>query len=274
MTPEADDFKADSDALAAILTDAADNAFAMATQFKAWTIDDIIAHLHLWNVAAMLTLESRERFQAFFADVAKQMMAGKSHIDVQRAWLDEKEDGARGKTLVERWRARYAETASAYHDADPEARIAWAGPDMSARAAIIARQMETWAHGQAVFDGLGLERKETDRIRNICHLGVTTYSWTFRNRSEEPPLPKPYVRLTAPSGAVWEWNDPQQDNAVSGPAVAFAQVVAQTRNIADTPLQPVGEAATRWMAVAQCFAGSPETPPAKGTRFKSRTGQA
>ena len=266
MTPEADDFKADSDALAAILANADENAFSTPTQFKAWTIEDVIAHLHMWNDAAMTTLESREAFHAFFSGVAKEMMAGKSHIDIQRIWLDEKEDGARGPALLERWRARYAQTADAYRGADPDARIAWAGPDMSARAAIIARQMETWAHGQAVFDILGLEREEKDRIRNICHLGVTTYSWTFRNRGEEPPRPKPYVRLTAPSGAVWEWNEPQDGNAVSGPAAAFAQVVAQTRNVADMTLQTTGPAAERWMAVAQCFAGPPEPPPAKGAR--------
>ena len=269
MTPEADDFKADSDALAEILADVSKDAFRRQTLFKAWTIEDVIAHLHLWNAAAMLTLESREKFHEFFSGVAKQMMAGKSHIELQRAWLDEAEDGARGPALLERWRKRYAQTADAYRNSDPEARLAWAGPDMSARAAIIARQMETWAHGQAVFDILGLEREEKDRIRNICHLGVTTYSWTFRNRGEDPPKPKPFVRLTAPSGAVWEWNEPQDDNLVSGPAAAFAQVVAQTRNVADTTLQTVGDAATRWMAVAQCFAGPPEAPPGKGARYKS-----
>lgn len=269
MTPEAEDFKADSDALAAILTDAPEQTFNTVTQFKAWTIEDVVAHLHMWNHAANLTLESREAFQEFFTKVAQQMMAGKSHIDVQRTWLDETQNGACGNALLERWRNTYAVTADAYRSAAPEGRVAWAGPDMSVRAAIIARQMETWAHGQSVFDSLALERKDKDRIQNICHLGVTTYSWTFRNRAEEPPLPKPYVRLTAPSGAIWEWNEPQQNNMVSGSAAQFAQVVTQTRNIADTTLETVGNAAQHWMAVAQCFAGPPETPPLKGARVRS-----
>lgn len=80
------------------------------------------------------------------------------------------------------------------------------------------------------------------------------------------PAPAPYVQLTGPSGAVWEWNAPQDANAVHGSAVEFAQVVTQVRNIADTDLQVEGAAATNWMAVAQCFAGQPETPPAKGSR--------
>ena len=52
--------------------------------------------------------------------------------------------------------------------ADPKARVKWAGPDMSIRSSITARQMETWAHAQEVFDILGLERVESDRIRNIA----------------------------------------------------------------------------------------------------------
>ena len=122
------------------------------------------------------------------------------------------------------------------------------------------------AHGQEVFDCLGLVRTDTDRIKNIAHLGVSTFGWTFINRGETVPEPAPYVRLTAPSGATWEWNTPQDDNQVCGNAVEFCQVVTQTRNVADTELQSSGDVATRWMALAQCFAGAPNDPPAAGSR--------
>jgi len=269
MMKEAIDFSEESDALAAILSDADDETLAKVTLFKGWTIEDVIGHLHMWNVAAGLTLESREKFQEFFASVANHLMAGKSHPEAQRIWLDETQNGLHGRPLFEAWRGYYPKLAKAYGAADPDARVAWAGPDMTTRSKMIARQMETWAHGQEIFDVLGLVREENDRIRNICHLGVTTFSWTFKNRGAEVPLPKPYVRLTAPSGAVWEWNDPQDDNAVIGDAAHFAQIVTQTRNIADTSLETIGDNASRWMEIAQCFAGAPETPPAKGARHKA-----
>jgi len=41
------------------------------------------------------------------------------------------------------------------------------------------------------------------------------------------------VQLTAPSGVVWAWNDPQEYNLVRGSAVEFTQFVTQTRNIDD-----------------------------------------
>jgi hypothetical protein len=46
----------------------------------------------------------------------------------------------------------------------------------------------------------------------------------------------------------------------------FAQVVTQTRNIADTQLECDGEVAQLWMKNAQCFAGAPAEPPAPGFR--------
>jgi len=74
------------------------------------------------------------------------------------------------------------------------------------KAAVTARLMETWSHSQALYDVLGAERADGDRIRAIAHLGAITYGWTFVNRSEDPPGPAPLIRLTAPSGAIWEWN--------------------------------------------------------------------
>jgi uncharacterized protein (TIGR03084 family) len=126
--------------------------------------------------------------------------------------------------------------------------------------------METWAHGQDVYDLMRVRRRHTDRIKSIAVLGVKTFGWTFANRGLEPPGPPPYVRLIAPSGAVWEWNEENRTDRISGDAVEFCQVVTQGRNIADTKLEVVGDTAKRWMAIAQCFAGGPVDPPKPGER--------
>jgi uncharacterized protein (TIGR03084 family) len=149
----------------------------------------------------------------------------------------------------------------------PDARLKWAGPDMGVRMFTTARQMETWAHGQAIYDLMGVRRHPTDRLRNIAEIGVRTYGWTFANRQRPVPGPAPHVRLDAPSGDVWTWNDPDPGNTVQGDALAFCQVVTQVRNVADTALTVTGAPAQEWMRIAQCFAGPPEEPPAPGTRF-------
>ena len=108
-----------------------------------------------------------------------------------------------------------------------------------------------------------------DRIKNIVHMGVIAYGWTFVNRKLDVPEPTPYVVLDAPSGQVWEWNDKDSSSKIEGAAVEFAQVVTQVRNFADTQLSIAGKPAEEWMKYAQCFAGPPEDPPAKGTRYKA-----
>jgi uncharacterized protein (TIGR03084 family) len=135
---------------------------------------------------------------------------------------------------------------------------------MSAISSITARLMETWAHAQAVYDRLGVERIDTDRIGNIVRLGVNTFGWTFKNRKEEPPGPMPRLHLTAPSGVIWEYGE--GDDLIAGKANEFCQVVTQCRNIGDTSLTVTGPVATRWMGIAQCFAGPPNDPPPPGAR--------
>jgi hypothetical protein len=49
-------------------------------------------------------------------------------------------------------------------------------------------------------------------------------------------------------------------------------VVTQVRAVADTELQVTGDTARRWMAIAQCFAGPPQDPPAPGSRFRQGRG--
>ncbi len=262
--PEPGHFRDESEALYRLLDGKEDIEFEQATQFKRWTIDDILTHLHFWNGAAALSLTGASGFAGFVARV---------RADMQRSGLREMENAAvaprGGRALLQTWRERCGELASRFAAADPKSRLQWVGPDMSARSSISARLMETWAHAQAIYDLLGVDRIDTDRIHSIAFLGVNTFGWTFRNRGEEPPAPLPHVRLSAPSGAQWRWNEPSEDHLVEGSATEFCQVVTQTRNIADTRLVVRGDAAARWMAHAQCFAGAPQTPPAPGTRFKA-----
>jgi len=166
-----------------------------------------------------------------------------------------------------RWLDCYLALGDAYGRAEPGQRVAWAGPDMSVRSCISARQMETWAHGQELFDALGQIRVERDRIRNIAVMGINTFGWSFANRGLPVPEHKPHVRLVSPSGQIWEWNEPSAENRIEGTAVDFCRVVAQTRNIQDTKLAVSGEIARSWMSIAQCFAGPAVEPPAPATRF-------
>jgi len=255
---QAADFLDETKALGALLADAPDAAFGEATQFKGWTVNDVIRHLHFWNRAAGLQLTDEPELVRILGAIGAGGMRAVEREVVPQA----------GQALREAWLETAGQIAALYETADPKARLKWAGPDMSARSSITARLMETWAHGQEVYDHLGVERIDQDRIRNIAHLGVSTFGWTYQVRRMEVPPALPYVRLTAPSGAIWTWGEEGAANSVTGSATEFCQVVTQVRNIADTRLVVRGPVATQWMAMAQCFAGAAEPPPRPGTRFR------
>lgn len=265
LTSEAKDFKAECDQIYDLLVNRDSSVFDRITLFKNWTIGDVIRHLHLWNIAADLSLNDPAAFGNFTTEIMTKMGTGISHIDLQSAYFD----GQTSAEVFDAWANYYPEMADRFHFSDPDIRVKWVGPDMSVRSSIIARQMEHWAHAQAVFDVLGVDRVNADRIKNVAHIGVTTFSWSFRVRGITPPTPKPFVKLTAPSAKIWTWNEEQADNRVEGSAVEFAQVVTQCRNVNDTGLSMTGDIAQEWMANAQCFAGGSETPPAVGTRRKA-----
>lgn len=256
------DFLDESSALHALIAPLDDRELLQETAFKAWTIERVVQHLHVWNMAALMSLKGDGSFQTYYAQLEDHRRGGGTMGSFEREWLK----GLNGRGLVAAWRDGVAETAARFSEAEPSARVKWAGPDMSARSSITARLMETWAHGQEVYDALSVVRQNGDRIRNIVVLGNNTYGWTFKVRNEAAPEPRPHLRLTAPSGEIWLYNEPSETELIEGSAAEFCQVVTQTRNIADTSLKVTGANAGNWMSKAQCFAGDAETPPPPGSR--------
>jgi uncharacterized protein (TIGR03084 family) len=269
MLSEAGDYRDECDALHALLASLRDDVFASSTLFKGWTIDDVLGHLYEGDCGAVAALDGDEAYSAHRAPWLEAQARGVSLI----AYTAQFAAGLKGQALLRCWYECTREVARRYADA-AEQRVPWGTVRMSARSCISSRLMETWAHGQEVYDRLGKVRVETDRVKGIAFLGVNTFGFTFTNRALEAPAEKPFVRLVAPSGAIWTWNSPDAQSSVEGSAVEFCQVVAQTRNVADTKLTVRGDAATRWMAIAQCFQGAAQDPPTPGARRLHSRGES
>ena len=97
---QAEDFRAESRALAAILEDLPEEAFHRPTQFKDWTIDHVLGHLHLFNVAAETSLKGEAAFAAFIGPIVQDMQSGKTILQCQFPWLDGLLAGCRASELV------------------------------------------------------------------------------------------------------------------------------------------------------------------------------
>lgn len=262
-----DDLRGEAEEFDRLLARLSNGDWQLATQFKDWTANDIVRHLHAGDLLALASATDPAAFDAMLADGQAKRAAGVSRRDVERVRVG---GDIKGPSLHERWRMTLDRLCNKLAAKPADARLKWAGPDMGVRMFTTARQMEVWSHAQAIYDLVGLERPSaSSRLRNIAEIGVRTFGWTYRIRNLAIPSTVPHVRLTGPGGDVWEWNADNATDRVSGDAEAFCQVVTQTRNVADTALAVEGETALYWMSIAQCFAGPPETPPAKGTRSRS-----
>jgi len=261
---QAVDFRAEIDDLYELISPLSDDRLLVETGFKQWSIEKLIRHLHYWDGMAFNALVDPEQFQLDLKPAVKALGSGQPLPDFERSVIT-----LSGKALVSAWRETSLQLAEAYERADPSQRCAWVGPDMSARSCITARQMETWSHGQGIYDVLGRDRVDSDRVRNIVILGVNTFGWAYRVNQLPVPEVQPALTLTAPSGELWQYGDANSTESIVGDAVGFAQVVTQTRNVADTNLVTQGDVAAEWMRIAQCFAGGAAKPPAPGERRKA-----
>jgi uncharacterized protein (TIGR03084 family) len=146
---------------------------------------------------------------------------------------------------------------AAFADDDPRRRLPWFGPDMSVASSATARLMETWAHGQDVYDTLGLPHPPSPGLRSIAHLGVATFAFAHTLNGLEVPEQPVRVRLHSPDGDVWTWGPDTATDHIIGGAEDFVLTVTQRRHWTETGLEATGPVARRWLEIAQVFAGAP-----------------
>ena len=65
MLKQADDFYEESKDIHYILKNISENKLNTPTQFKSWSFNDIIRHLHVWNIAAYKSLEGENEWEKF-----------------------------------------------------------------------------------------------------------------------------------------------------------------------------------------------------------------
>ena len=61
-----------------ILINADNDSFKLNTQFKSWTINDVLYHLHVWNIAALLSLKNENEFKEFMQNFMEAIKSGNS----------------------------------------------------------------------------------------------------------------------------------------------------------------------------------------------------
>jgi uncharacterized protein (TIGR03084 family) len=250
------DLRDEYDSLDSIVAGLDEAGWETKTTFFDWTIKDEIAHIAFFDGTARLSATDPELFKGH----VKALFGGQAEVMDQLTFLKK----MTCPDLLQHWRGERRALVNALSGMGQKDRLPWYGPSMSAVSFATARLMETWAHGQDVVDALKLNRPATDRLYHIAHLGNITYGWSFTNRQMEAPKVPVRVELTSPSGKVWTWGPEGAQDIIRGSVLGFCLVVTQRRHYADTDLVITGDIAGKWMSLAQCFAGPPETGPKPG----------
>ena len=84
MLEQAIHFKEESDALYNLLINADNDSFKLNTQFKSWTINDVLYHLHVWNIAALLSLKNENEFKEFMQNFIEAIKSGNSAREYEK----------------------------------------------------------------------------------------------------------------------------------------------------------------------------------------------
>ena len=101
MQALARDFRGESEALHALVEPLDEAELDRATAFKGWTINMVIRHLHIWNLAAEMSLKADGSFEAYYAKLAEHLGKGGKMTGFEAEWLD----GLKGQALVAAWQA-------------------------------------------------------------------------------------------------------------------------------------------------------------------------
>lgn len=244
------DLAAESGALDDLVAPLDAAAWRTRTPAPGWTVAHQIAHLAWTDRVAALAARDPDEFTAMLTRALREA-GGAGFVDA------EAERGAQREPaeLLAAWRADRHDLVTALAAVPAGRKLPWFGPPMGAATMATARLMETWAHGQDVFDALGAEREPTARLRNVAHLGVRTRDFAFVSRGRQPPPAEFRIELTAPDGSLWTWGPEEAQERVTGPALDFCLLVAQRRHRDDLAVRAEGEAADAWLDIAQVFAG-------------------
>ncbi|MER7826253.1 TIGR03084 family metal-binding protein [Streptomyces sp. NPDC096097] len=228
------------------------------TPAQGLTIADQIAHLNWTDELVMRAIRNPEAFADEFegvlapAHAVESISAGSAIVNagtVERSKVPQSQ-------LLTMWRRSAAELSGILRALPSGTRIPWFAPrPLSAAAMAASRVMETWAHGQDVFDALALTRPPTGRLVHVVRLGVRSRDFAYQLRGLEPPQEEFRVELRAPDGGTWNWGPADAPGKVEGSALHFALIATQRLHRDDSDLVARGEGPEEWLRIAQAYAG-------------------
>lgn len=244
------DLRYESDRLLEHLTPLTPQQWDLPTPAPGWSIKDQVSHLAFFDDSTYLSLTHPDEFRTEAAALMADGMDFPDRIAAQHRVLAP-------DTLLDWFADSRRQLSIGFAGENPKRRLPWFGPDMSVASSATARLMETWAHGQDVYDTIGVEHPVSPGLRSIAHLGVATFAFAHSLNGLAVPEEPVRVELRSPADDLWLWGPVEATQRVTGPAMDFVLTVTQRRHWTETGLSAQGDVATSWLDIAQAFAGAP-----------------
>ena len=162
-----DDLEAETAALTAVVDDLTEEQWRAPTVAEGWDSHETILYLGAADRFAHLTLTD----PASFAVEHHRLSAGEVSLN---GLIGPEVPALSGRDLWQWFVALRGEMIDALRRLGPKDRIAWIGPEIGAKSMATGRLMERWTHSHDLADTFGLDCPQTDRFRDIAHLGVVT----------------------------------------------------------------------------------------------------
>ncbi|MFT7648532.1 MAG: hypothetical protein ACI8Y4_003284 [Candidatus Poriferisodalaceae bacterium] len=239
-----DDLEAETAALIAVVGDLSEEQWRAPTVAEGWDSHETVLHLGAADWFAHLTLTDPAAFAAAHARLTRSDASLNELVGPNIAAMS-------GADLWSWFLVGRTAMIDALRCLGPKDRIAWIGPEIGARSMATGRLMESWTHSHDLADTFGVEYPQTDRLRNIAHLGVVTRDFSYVNQDMVPPSEPVRVELAGPNGDLWAWGPEDAANRVIATGYEFCKVLTRRQPLADSAVQTEGALATEWMEIAQ-----------------------
>jgi uncharacterized protein (TIGR03084 family) len=214
-----DDLAAEQERLEGILGGLDEPRWLSPSAADGWTIADVVLHLAQSEESVVATVSGRD-LRAGLSD-----RAGGTVDELMAEWV-RAERGPAPDVVFGRWQRARRAALGALRAADPDRPLQWVAAPVKPTTLATTRLAEHWAHGLDITGPLGIEFRDTERLRHVAWLAHRTLPYSMTLAGEQPA--QVWCELTAPDGAsLWQFGPPDAESAIAGAAGDFCRVAAQ-----------------------------------------------
>ncbi|MGH8976455.1 MAG: maleylpyruvate isomerase family mycothiol-dependent enzyme [Acidimicrobiia bacterium] len=219
------------------------------TPARGWDVRDTVAHLADVDEMAIATVvDGGGAPRALNAIAAR--AASPDDVTYQGVMRARRRSGA---DVLAWWEQSSALEREVLSTLDPNARVDW-GIGMRASTLVIARLMETWAHGLDVRAAVEAPGADTDRLAHVAWLATRALPYAYSVVGRTAPPGALRVELILPSGARWAYGPEDADDRITGDAAEYCRVFVQRLPRAHAvTLEAQGSVAVAALEVARAY---------------------